>query len=74
MHFEPADFVSFTITILENNRIPGSRGIADPNSAIPSPPNIHINYSDSQIPFCEDYLYCDLDYPAEGGIDAYVQG
>ena len=28
---------------------------------------------DSQLPPCEDYLYCDPDYPAEGGIDAYAQ-
>ena len=30
-----------------------------------SPPNIHIDYSDSQVPTSEDYLYCDPDYPVE---------
>jgi hypothetical protein len=28
-------------------------------------PNVHIDYSDSQVPPCEDYLYCDQDYPIE---------
>jgi hypothetical protein len=28
----------------------------------PSPPNIHIDYSDSQVPPSEDYLYSDPDY------------
>jgi len=31
----------------------------------PSPPNIHIDCSDSQVPTSEDYLYCDPDYPIE---------
>ncbi len=29
------------------------------------PPDIHTEYSDSQLPPCEDYLYCDPDYPLE---------
>jgi hypothetical protein len=28
-------------------------------------PNIHIDYTDSQIPSYEDDLYCDPDYPIE---------
>ena len=28
-------------------------------------PNVHIDYSDSQVPPCEDYLYRDPDYPIE---------
>ena len=31
----------------------------------PSPPNIHIDYSYSQVPTSEDYLYFDPDYPIE---------
>ena len=34
------------------------------------PSNIHIDKSDSQVPPCEDYLYCDPDYL----VDAYAQG
>jgi hypothetical protein len=44
-----------------------------PPKANDLPINIQIDYSDSQVPPCEDYLYCDPDYPA-GGIDAYAQG
>ena len=29
------------------------------------PVECHIDYSDSQVPPCEDYLYCDPDYPIE---------
>jgi len=29
------------------------------------PVECHIDYSDSQVPSCEDYLYCDPDYPIE---------
>ncbi len=29
------------------------------------PLNIHIDFSNSQIPPSEDYLYCDPDYPLE---------
>ena len=28
-------------------------------------PNVHIDYSDSQVPPCENYLYRDPDYPIE---------
>jgi hypothetical protein len=29
-------------------------------------PNFQIDYSDSQVPPCEDYLYSNLDYHIEG--------
>ncbi len=29
------------------------------------PPDIHTEYSQSQVPLCEDYLYYDQDYPIE---------
>ena len=29
------------------------------------PAERHIDYSDSLVPSCEDYLYCDPDYPIE---------
>ncbi len=35
-----------------------------PRANAPSP-NIHIDYTDSQIPSYEDDLYCDPDYPIE---------
>ena len=35
-----------------------------PKANMPQP-NVHIDYSDSQAPPCEDYLYCDPDYPIE---------
>ena len=28
-------------------------------------PNVRIDTSDSQVPPCEDYLYCDPEYPIE---------
>ena len=31
---------------------------------IKPPPDIHTEYSDSRVPLCEDYLYCDLDLSA----------
>ncbi len=34
-----------------------------PPKATTTPPDFHIDYSDSQVPPCEDYLYCDPDYP-----------
>ncbi len=33
-------------------------------------PNVHIDKSDSQVPPCEDYLYCDPDYPIEAYAEA----
>jgi hypothetical protein len=36
-----------------------------PPRANTSSSNIHIDYSDSQIPSCEDYLYKDPDFPIE---------
>ena len=31
-------------------------------------PDAHIDYSDSQVPACEDYLYSDPDYPVEASV------
>jgi len=45
-----------------------------PKRANAPPPEAYPDYSDSQVPFSDDYLYCDPDYPAEGGIEAYEQG
>jgi hypothetical protein len=39
-----------------------------PPKATATPPDFHIDYSNSQVPPCEDYLYCDPDY----SIDAYA--
>jgi len=36
-----------------------------PPKAHAPPPTVHIDYSDSQVPPCEDYLYTDPDYPIE---------
>ena len=36
-----------------------------PKRAKAPPPTAHIDYSDSQVPPCEDYLNCDPDYPIE---------
>ena len=36
-----------------------------PKANMPQP-NVHIDYSDSQAPPCEDYLYCDPDLYAPG--------
>ena len=41
-----------------------------PPRANAPPSNIHVDKSDSQVPPCEDYLYCDPDY----FVDAYAQG
>jgi len=35
-----------------------------PKTSSPQP-NAHIDKSDSQVPPCEDYLYCDPEYPIE---------
>jgi len=35
-----------------------------PKTSVP-PQNVHIDYSDSQLPSSEDYLYIDVDYPIE---------
>ena len=35
-----------------------------PKTSVPQP-NAHIDKSDSQVPPCEDYLYCDPEYPIE---------
>lgn len=39
-----------------------------PKAKLP-PQKVHIDYSDSQVPPCEDDLYYDPDYP----IEAYAQ-
>ena len=39
-----------------------------PPRANASPPDAHIDYSDSQVPPCEDYLYSDPDYPIEASV------
>ena len=39
-----------------------------PPRANASPPNVHIDYSDSQVPPCEDYLYIDPDYSIEASV------
>lgn len=36
-----------------------------PEKANASPPETYTEYSHSQVPLCEDYLYCDPDYPLE---------
>lgn len=36
-----------------------------PPKAHAPPPTVHIDYSDSQVSLCEDYLYTDPDYPIE---------
>jgi len=33
-----------------------------------SPPDVYIDYSDFQVPPCEDYLYRDPDYPIETSV------
>jgi len=39
-----------------------------PPKANDLPINIQIDYSDSQVPPCEDYLYCDPDLSTSGGL------
>ncbi|MDP6179323.1 MAG: hypothetical protein QGG48_05470 [Desulfatiglandales bacterium] len=39
-----------------------------PPRANASPPDVHIDYSDSQIPPFEDYLYSDPDYSIEASV------
>jgi len=39
-----------------------------PPRANASPLDVHIDYSDSQVPPCEDYLYRDPDYPIEASV------
>jgi hypothetical protein len=34
-----------------------------PPRANASPPDVHIDYSDSQLPPSDDYLYTDVEYP-----------
>jgi len=41
-----------------------------PPKAKPPQQNVHIDYSDSQAPPCEDYLFGDPDY----SIEAYARG
>jgi len=36
-----------------------------PKRANAPPPDIHTEYSHSQVPSYEDHLYCDPDYPIE---------
>ena len=36
-----------------------------PPKTNPSPKGVHIDYSDSQVPSSDDYLYTDPDYPIE---------
>jgi hypothetical protein len=36
-----------------------------PPKATAIPPDFHIDYSDSQVPPCEDYLFHDPEYPIE---------
>ena len=36
-----------------------------PPKATATPPDFHIDYSDSQVPPCEDYLFHDPEYPIE---------
>ncbi len=38
---------------------------APPKRANAPPPDIHAEYSHSQVPLCEDHLYYDPDYPIE---------
>ena len=42
----------------------GSTSRRPPKANAP-PPNVHIDYSDSQVPPCDEYLYSDPDYPIE---------
>jgi hypothetical protein len=39
-----------------------------PPRANASLPDVHIDYSDSQVPPCEDYLYSDPDYSIEASV------
>jgi hypothetical protein len=41
-----------------------------PKGANATPPDSHPDYSDSQVPFSDNYLYYDPDYPVE----TYAQG
>jgi hypothetical protein len=34
-----------------------------PPKATATPPDFHMDYSDSQVPTSEDYLYVDVEYP-----------
>ncbi len=43
-----------------------------PPRANAPPINVHIDYSDSQVPPYDDYLFHDTDYPAEGGVESYA--
>ena len=36
-----------------------------PPKAITPSIDVHVDYSDSQVPPCDDYLYCDPEYPIE---------
>jgi len=36
-----------------------------PPKATAAPTDFHIDYSDSQVPPCEDYLFRDPEYPTE---------
>jgi hypothetical protein len=47
--------------ILKHLRVWDLKGRPLPKTANTSPLNIHIDYSDSKVPPCEDYLYCDPD-------------
>jgi len=39
-----------------------------PPRANTSPPDDHIDYSDSRVPACEDYLCSDPDHPVEASV------
>jgi hypothetical protein len=44
-----------------------------PPKATATPPDFHIDYSDSQIPPCEDYLFHNPEYPIEAYATCFLQ-
>jgi hypothetical protein len=50
--------------ILKHLGLWGRKARPPPKANAP-PPDAHIDYSDSQVPSSEDYLYCDPDYSVE---------
>ena len=53
--------------ILKNLDLWETKARPPPKVTVP-PLNLRIDYSDSQLPLSEDYLYIDVDYPIEADI------
>lgn len=54
----------------QTSKLVGNEGKAAPKANAP-PPNVHIDYSDSQGPPCDEYLYSDPDLSADYLIEVY---